>query len=222
MERGMRTLLLLAALATGPAASYAQSTAFEAPAASFGMALAVESLPGGLNPTCGSIDAGGAGTALSAFLALPLWQSISIEGRLNGHLSFNDDCILAAILLDRDGLFTDVGSQLQSGSFAAIDARLRIATPRHWLIATLGAGWAGASKDIPYLVGSIGMRHGAEARFTAEIELRSYRVPWTAFTAEFEDGLIVREIARQHYETWEPSISVRFGFEVPVSGRSPN
>jgi hypothetical protein len=214
----VRSVLLAAAAAIVPTAAYAQSTAGRAPEEVFGFAVAFESVAAGLDPSsCPSLE-GGVGSVLSAFLAIPIWQAVSVEARFNAHLRGRIACGYGFALQPYpDGIYTDTSSDLGSGNFAALDARLRIAPPQSRLLATVGAGWVGGTKDVPYLVGSIGIRNGTRARLTTEVELRSYRVPWTTRTVEYQSGSFVQEVALRRYETWGTSFAVRLGVEIPVT-----
>ncbi len=214
MDNRMRLVTLVAAFSLFPATAYAQANdSVAALSASFGLSFAVESISGAVSPSCGSGYGARPKGVVSAFLAIPIWRRIGVETRASGRGAGSSHCGYAfAPLQQLDGIVTDTDPELGSGGFAAIDTRLRVDAPWRSLVATAGAGWAGSLKDVPYLVGSVGTR----GRFTAEIEVTSFHVPWTARTTEYQGFEVVREVALRRFKTWETSVAIRIGLQLPV------
>ena len=184
----------------------------------FGIWLARESLPGAVDPVCGEAVDRRRRSVFGGFVVVPVGR-LGLEGRASRH-SGGPDFVCSGPIADRNGTFTDHSVDVAAGDFMTIDLRLRLAGGSHsWWVLALGAGWAASSKRLPYLTSSVGVRVGAGAgvRGGVDLEMNSYRVPWTALTAEYEGGSIVTVTNDRPYKEWATSFGLRFTLEVPVN-----
>lgn len=182
---------------------------------SFGFWFAGESLPHALDPVCGDASGRGGSAVLGGFLVIPVGP-IGLEARASRHLRQRLGCALA--LVERNGTFTDRSADVGTGDFTTLDLRLRLAVGQRsqWVLG-LGGGWAASQKDVPYLTSSVGLRRGTTVLLGVDLELNSYRVPWTARTAEYDLGRIVNVVSDQPFDEWATSLGLRFTIEIPVS-----
>ena len=214
--------LVIASWSAPPALAQEQaatrSEALDARSA-FAFWLGGESVPAGVDRTCWETGRSALGLVGASFI-VPL-GTIALEGRVGAH--WRSESICAAIgPLIQSGIHTQQIPELPVGSFASLDIRARWTPfPNHpWYVAA-GAGWAGSSKDVPYLSTSLGARSASRSpRFGTDLELALYRVPWTERTIDAtDDG--VTEIARREYKEWAPTVGIRFSIEIPLGYEPP-
>ena len=76
-----------------------------------------------------------------------------------------------------------------------------------------GGGWL-RSPGVPYLLAAAGVRLGGRVRLAVDVERSWYRVERTAYTAEYGDGRVVREISSEAQVAWPGGTGVRAGVEL--------
>jgi len=201
-------------LAVLPTGSAAQNSAAESgPAASFfGLSWAGESRPGAIDPRCGDSSDRTEGVTAGGFVVLPA-RTVSVEARFAHHWSPEGPCAI----VEENETRSDTTSAVGRGGFATLDLRLRwpMRSDGPWVLSA-GAGWAASEKDVPYITGSVGVRGGSGVRWGADLEARSYRVPWTAETGEFVSGELVQVVSADSYTAWATSFALRLVVEVPI------
>ena len=224
----MRRVLLIVGLSAGLLSApltgaFSQSGEPDTGAASghyFGVGYASESLPNAVDPICGRAAGRRGGSVLGAFLFVPIFAAVSVEGRVSYHARPGEMGCMGSERLNRDETLTLSSVDVGAGDFPTMDLRLRLAAgPRSWWVAAVGAGWAGSTKDLPYVVSSAGLRGGSRVRWGIDLELASYRVPWTEETAVYQVGQPVNVIATRSHNAWESSFGGRFVLEIPVTRR---
>jgi hypothetical protein len=186
---------------------------------SFGFWVGAAYAPAGLDPGCSWRHQGGALTNFGAFIVVPTGP-MALEGRLGGHLSSGSNlCITAGPLpqLQPVGTRTERISALAPGNFAAVDLRIRwMPTSDDALLLAAGGGWAGASKDIPYVNASVGARMPGEGtRVGVDLEVTAYRVPWIERTIETTEEAQTETI-RRRFDEWAPAVGIRVSIEIPT------
>jgi hypothetical protein len=184
----------------------------------FGFGIAQESLPNAVDPICGRPTGRRGGSVLGAFLIMPMSNTVGIEGRVNYHARPELGC--SGIEPYRDGTLTLRSTDVEAGDFPTMDLRLRVAGGRRsWWAAGVGAGWAASAKDVPYVVGNVGVRGGSRVRWGLDLELASYRVPWMAQTVKYQAGQLISVTSTELYKGWETSFGGRFMLAIPVTRR---
>lgn len=183
--------------------------------------LGGESVPTALDRTCGS---GGGGMAVfGGSLVVPV-GSVALEGRMGGHWRPRLDCAVPSV--ERGpGIYTERQPAVPGGNFTSLDLRVRwIPVPAGPWTVTAGGGWAASSKDVPYLVTSVGVRSPVRSSHLGlELELAGYRVPWTAETtavvSDPESGdLVSNPISRRSFKEWAFTVGVRLRLDIPFAG----
>lgn len=94
------------------------------------------------------------------------------------------------------------------------DLRLRVGGTRALPLAvSAGAGWLSPT-GVPYLLAGAGVRLGGRFRLALDVERSWYRVERTAYTAEWRDGRVFRNISRDEQVAWLDGTGVRAGVEL--------
>lgn len=184
----------------------------------FGFLIGGESVPAGLDRTCGD-PAGRRGLALlGAFLVVPVGP-VGLQGRVNGHLGGTTICAIVDDAPARTGTFIEHVPALPEGGFTTIDLSLRWPPGDGLWVLAAGGGWAGSSKDVPYVTASVGLRSATRPiRFGADLEVSTHRVPWTERTLQYSDGSVTEQSSRR-YEAWAPTVGLRITVEIPIVQR---
>lgn len=182
----------------------------------FGVVLGAESVPPGMDPTCEGSGGRRPLGVVGAFLAVPVGP-LELQGHMSGHLRPSPHCVRLPLPI-RGGTVIEQVPDVPAGGFAAFDVRVRwVPGDRGRWVVSGGGGWAGSGKSVPYLTTSVGVRGpGESARWGVDLELTSYRVPWTERTREFSLDSSVATTSLRRYEEWAPTVGVRFVLEVPV------
>jgi hypothetical protein len=183
---------------------------------SIGLTVGVADNPNGLQTGCYSRSLRGAMTNLGAFVSIPAGR-LAIEGRAGGHFTEGSPVCATALMLPEVGTHTERVSSLSSGSFSAVDLRVRWRPARtDALDLAMGGGWAGSMKDVPYLTAGVGGRVPAgQGRLGIDLELTAYRVPWIERTIEVTDDATTETVLGRFTE-WAPSLGVRLSAEIPM------
>ncbi len=207
-----RTLLRFACLlAAFPMGLAAQSmSGGVAPAhASWGLGLALESLSNGVDPLpqCQREAERSLGYVVDAHVQVPVWRAVSLEGR--GSLHKRARCLLES---ESPTSVSTWSSNVEPGSFAAIDLRLLL-TDRRGLTLGIGGGWAASAKQLPFVLGSAGIRRGARVRWGVDVEMSAHRVPWTVHVMEIQGGTFSEYLLPR--QSWKVSYGVRLAMEIP-------
>jgi hypothetical protein len=114
-----------------------------------------------------------------------------------------------------DGIHTTLDYPFgESAEHLAGDLRLRLGGTRALpLVVSGGAGWLSPT-GVPYLLAGAGARLGGRLRLALDVERSWYRVERTAYTAEWKDGRVFRNIARDEQVAWLDGTGVRAGVEL--------
>lgn len=96
------------------------------------------------------------------------------------------------------------------------DLRLRLGGTRALPLAVSGGGGWLRSPGVPYLLAAAGVRLGGRVRLAVDVERSWYRVERTAYTAEYGDGRVVREISSEEQVAWPGGTGVRAGVELAL------
>jgi hypothetical protein len=170
-------------------------------------------MPAGIDQPCSAVEPSDMAHA-GWFLVLPAGP-VSIEARAIRHWRDSPSaCVLPAPLYEL-GTREERLPVLPSGGFGAIELRVRWMPARAWVVAA-GGGWAGGSKDIPYLSSSVGVRNPAGTpRLGVALDLTAYRVPWIERTVETTESEQI-ETSRRRFEEWALAIGIRLTIEMPM------
>lgn len=114
-----------------------------------------------------------------------------------------------------DGIHTTLDYPFdESVEHLAGDLRLRLGGTRALPLAvSAGAGWLSPT-GVPYLLAGAGVRLGGRVRLAVDVERSWYRVERTAYTAEWKDGRVFRNISRDEQVAWLDGTGVRAGVEL--------
>ena len=213
VRRALRRVGAFGCIAVGFA--HAAQVHGQGPDPSFGFWIGAAFVPAGLDSGCSYERRGKGMTNLGAFVVVPAGL-VALEARAGGHLNGpGANCLVTPVY--QLGTRSERIPALRSGGFAAVDLRLRWLPTRDgaWRM-TAGGGWAGASKDIPYLTAGVGIRQPAVAPHVGlDLEFTAYRVPWIERTVEASQGTEV-ETSQRRLQEWAPAIGVRLSIEIPV------
>lgn len=122
---------------------------------------------------------------------------------------------LADPALPPDGIHTYLDYPFRGDpEHLAGDLRLRVGGTRALPLAvSAGAGWL-TPTGVPYLLAGAGVRLGDRVRLALDVERNWYRVERTAYTAEWKEGRVFRNISRDEQVAWLDGTGVRAGVEL--------
>jgi hypothetical protein len=184
------------------------------PRPTLGVSYGVESVPTALDPVCAYSDPRHTDGALGGYLAFPIGP-VAIQPGITVHPRGEINC--ADALIEHHGVATTRLRHVPGGDFITVDLRLRLGSARTgWWHATVGGGWVGSGKALPYVAGSIGTRFGVPLRVGFDVDLRYYRIPSVIRTAEYDMGAVLAVLSQVARVDWERSTTFRIVVELPT------